>query len=227
MDLNDVAIVIPARLSSSRLPEKCMLPLGKYNVIQRVYLRAKESGCGRVIVVCDSKKIIDCIQKIGGEAFLTSPDCMSGTDRIAEVTDKISQEYIVNLQGDEPFIQSELIHKVASPLFDGETVMSTLAKKINVKKALNDPNKVKIVLDNNDNALYFSRSVIPFPRDNEEVQTLLHIGIYAYRKDFLTKFVDMPQGRLEKIEKLEQLRVLENSYKIKNSVRIVELLIMK
>jgi len=218
MNKKNIAIVIPARLSSTRLPEKCLLPFGKYNIIQSVYLKACEAGFGKVIVACDHEKIVNSIENIGGEAIITSPDCQSGTDRITEILEKIPQDYIVNIQGDEPFISKELIFSVAEPLFHNNTMMTTLAKRSNSSKKENNPNLVKVVTDKNGYALYFSRSLIPFPRDIENVEFLAHIGIYGYSKSFLNIFSNLPKGKLEDLEKLEQLRVLENGYKIKVSV---------
>lgn len=186
-------------------------------MIQWVYENAgKSKYLSKVIVATDDKKIYDCVKNFGGNVLMTSIKHKSGTDRICEVIKKIKTDIVVNIQGDEPFIDSNNIDKAIEPLISDKSVnVSTLAIKIKNEKEFKDINKVKVVFGKDSNALYFSRSVIPFDRDNTKPDYYKHIGLYVYRTDFLKRYSKMMQTNLEKSEKLEQLRILEYGEKIK------------
>lgn len=213
-----VFAVIPARLASTRLPEKILLKdTGKY-LVQHVYEQAqKAQKITKTIIATDSPEIITAVASFGGEAQITSKDHQSGTDRIAEIAKREPADVFVNVQGDEPEISPKDIDNVASLLIENpEADIATLCYSINQKTAMN-PNVVKVVIDNNDFALYFSRSPIPYIRDgkqNKDNVYLGHVGIYAYRRSFLLKYTSLHTSFLENLEKLEQLRALENKYKI-------------
>lgn len=186
-------------------------------MIQRVYESSlKSKYLNRVIVATDDKRIFDCVIGFGGDAIMTSSEHKSGTDRICEAVSKIKADIIVNIQGDEPFIDYKNIDIAVEPLLEDNSInVSTLAVKIKDEKEITDANKVKVVLDKNGFALYFSRSVIPFERDNVKTDYFKHLGLYVYRKSFLKKYEKWKQTRLEMSEKLEQLRILEHGEKIK------------
>jgi 3-deoxy-manno-octulosonate cytidylyltransferase (CMP-KDO synthetase) len=213
------AIIIPARYASSRLPAKPLLcETGKY-LIQHVYERACESSAEIAIVATDDRRIFDAVQSFGGQVAMTRDDHPSGTDRVAEVAAKLDADIIVNLQGDEPMIEPATLDLVANLLDDDrDAVMATLAVPITTNEQWRDPNCVKVVCDSRGRALYFSRSPIPFVRDGEPDFTsgrfLQHLGLYAYRRDFLLKLAQLPPEPLEVTEKLEQLRVLALGYRI-------------
>jgi 3-deoxy-manno-octulosonate cytidylyltransferase (CMP-KDO synthetase) len=207
------AIIIPARYASSRLPAKPLLrETGKY-LIQHVYERACESNAAIAIVATDDRRIFDAVQSFGGHAVMTRDDHPSGTDRVAEVAEKLDVDVVVNLQGDEPLIEPATLDLVARLLDDDcEAMMATLAVPITSLEQWRDPNCVKVVCDKRGRALYFSRSPIPFVRDGEpdfaRGRFLQHLGLYAYRRRFLLEFAKLPPEPLELTEKLEQLRVL-------------------
>lgn len=186
-------------------------------MIQQVYEHASKSKyINEVIVATDDKRIYECVKKFGGNVIMTSCKHKSGTDRICEVINKIKADIIVNIQGDEPFIDFKNIDIAIEPLIkDIRINVSTLAIKIKDTKNTSDPNKVKVVFDKNGYALYFSRSLIPFDRDKIKTDYYKHIGLYVYRVGFLKKYMYMKQTKLEKSEKLEQLRILEYGEKIK------------
>lgn len=218
-----VVAIIPARYHSNRFEGKPLaLILGK-PMIQRVYERAKTvSLLSRVVVATDDERIADCIKGFGGEVVMTSPDHASGSDRLAEaaaILDIPEQDVVVNIQGDQPLFPAEVVEQVAGPLLEDPALpMSTLIYKIIRPEEIDDPNHVKTVFDCHGNALYFSRSPIPFQRDPEDkgMPTYYkHLGFYAYRKGFLMTFVGLPEGEWERFEKLEQLRALEYGYTIK------------
>lgn len=173
----------------------------------------------RAIVATDDERIASAVRAAGGDAIMTSPEHPSGTDRIAEVARKIEAEIYINVQGDLPFISPADLDALAAPMrADASLAMATLATPIINAHEWSNPNVVKVVCAAaNSDALYFSRAPIPFPRDREEIPevAMRHIGVYAYRRDFLLKFASMPQGVLERIEKLEQLRALENGHAIR------------
>jgi 3-deoxy-manno-octulosonate cytidylyltransferase (CMP-KDO synthetase) len=225
--------VIPARYGSTRFPGKPLALLQNKPIIQHVYEKAKASRLiEQVFVATDDRRIKDVVEGFGGKAILTSKNHPSGTDRIAEAVERLKKEFynlkndsiIVNLQGDEPLIKVEMIDQLVMLMRSGKNFIGTLAKKIEDERDFQNPNIVKVVFDNKGNALYFSRSPIPFDRkrymkgSSENNYMYKHIGIYGYRANILRKFVKLPQSRLEKIESLEQLRALENGIKIKVAV---------
>jgi len=208
-----IIAIIPARYDSIRFPGKPLAILGNKPIIQHVYERAKNSGLfDDVIVATDNQRIFETVHDFNGKVILTAKEHQSGTDRIAEVCSKIDCDIVVNIQGDEPFITKEPLQKLISVFEDEKVEVASLMHRI--KKDIENPNNVKVVCDNDNFALYFSRSKIPFNR-NSKSQYYKHIGVYAFRKKALMKFVDLPEGKLEQIEKLEQLRMLENGIKIK------------
>lgn len=224
-----VFAVIPARYGSTRLPGKLILPeaktiTGKY-LIEHVYSRVRQaSSVNGVIVAADDQRIADVVKGFGGYVKMTSPAHRSGTDRVAEVARRLDTDIIVNVQGDEPEIRPEMIDAVVSALSrDSEAVMATLANPITTQDELYNPNAVKVVMDNLGYALYFSRSPIPYSMNQlpalqanlGEGTFFRHIGIYSYRRDFLLQYPSLQPSRLEEVERLEQLRVISNGYKIK------------
>ncbi len=214
----DAIGIIPARYASTRFPGKPLADIFGKPMIQRVYEQAKKSKLlKRVIVATDDKRIYHHILECGGEAVMTSGRYESGTDRVASVVKDIDCELVANIQGDEPFIPPGNIDLAIKPMLTDKSILvSTLAIKLNLYGDIFDPGKVKVVIDKDKNALYFSRSPIPYQRDEEDTITYYkHIGLYVFRKDFLLKFPNMRHTNLEKAEKLEQLRILENGVKIK------------
>jgi 3-deoxy-manno-octulosonate cytidylyltransferase (CMP-KDO synthetase) len=208
--------IIPARYSATRLPGKPLADICGKPLIQYVYEQAKKSGLLEdVIVATDDERILEAVEEFGGKAVMTSPSHPSGTDRCAEVARQIDCDFVINIQGDEPLIPPEVIDKVAEALMESdEEIPMTSAATIANEEERENSNVVKVVTDQKGIALYFSRSPIPFYR-NQVAPTLRHIGIYGYRKDFLLKFVSLPQTPLEKTESLEQLRALEHGFKIR------------
>ena len=219
-------IVIPARLDSSRLPKKVLLDLKGKTVIQRVYEQClKVKNIDGVYIATDSSEIEEVCRSFTNHIILTKSTHQSGTDRIGEAVAGIDCDVVVNVQGDEPFIDPNLIEELVHSFDDDQVSMASAMSKIENIKDLQDPNVVKVVVDTQNNAIYFSRAPIPFPRDHQEIiysneelkkhNFFRHIGIYGYQKDFLAKYIKMDQTNLEKLEKLEQLRVIENGFKIK------------
>lgn len=214
-------VVIPARYASSRLPGKPLLDIEGKPMVIRVADQASLSGANEVVIATDFAKILQIAAQHQVKAIMTRVDHASGTDRIAEVAQQLSwadDEIVVNVQGDEPLIAPSLIQEVATHLANNaDAVMATACHAIHDEAALLNPNIVKVVMDANGNALYFSRSPIPYPRDDvykNNIQAHRHIGIYAYRVGFLKKYTQLTVTELEKIESLEQLRVLHHGYKI-------------
>jgi 3-deoxy-manno-octulosonate cytidylyltransferase (CMP-KDO synthetase) len=222
------AVIIPARFHSTRFPGKPLATLHSKPVIQYVYeqaLRAKLSDT--VFIATDNQKIFDAVTRFGGRAVMTSPEHASGTDRVAEAAKEIDCDIVVNVQGDEPFIKPEMIDDVIRLLQDDSRAsIGTLAKRITDIKEVLSPNVVKVVMDDEGFALYFSRFPVPYHRDrwqgldtitldNKQVEVFKHIGIYGFRKDALMKFTGLDQCRPEMIERLEQLRALASGMKIK------------
>jgi len=209
--------VIPARYHSTRLEGKPLKDINGKPMVQWVYEGViKSKILDDVIVATDDERIIDAVKSFNGKAVMTSKEHASGTDRVAEVAESIDADIIVNIQGDEPFVNPGMIDEVAKPLIDDpEIMMGTLMHPIKSEADYDNPNVVKVVCDKSGFALYFSRSLIPYPRHREGFMAYEHIGIYSYRKDFLVMLRNLEQTYLEKIESLEQLRVLENGYKIK------------
>jgi len=218
-----VIAIIPARYHSNRFEGKPLAPILGKPMIQHVYERAQTvSMLSKVVVATDDERIADCVRSFGGEAVMTRPDHVSGTDRLAEaatILDIHEQDVVVNIQGDQPLFPPAVIEQVAGPLLEDPALpMSTLIYKIIRPEEINDPNHVKTVFDRHGNALYFSRSPIPHQRDpgDSSMPTYYkHLGFYAYRKGFLLSYVGLPQGEWERFEKLEQLRALEYGYTIR------------
>jgi len=216
MDYPKIVIgVIPARYHSTRLAGKMLIPIAGKPMIQRVYEQAAKSKyLKRIIVATDDSRIQAFVESFGGEVVLTSPQHPSGSDRVAEAARQFDAEIVVNVQGDQPFVDPVMIDELVAAMFTHPDVqMATLVKPIR-KKDLRIPSVVKVVIDKNGNALYFSRSLIPFPYHKEDLVIFEHIGVYAYQKAFLQLFSQLPVGTLERVESLEQLRVLENGHKI-------------
>jgi len=220
MSPTDIVIVIPARYGSTRLPGKPLVSLAGTTMIQRVYERAKLSKLAtRVIVATDDDRIVKAVEAFGGEARMTRTEHRTGTERVAEVAAHIDGQVFVNVQGDEPLLEPEVVDAAISALLeDAATSVASVATPIRVKADILDPNIVKTVLDFDENALYFSRAPIPWLRDaaaKMEVRYLKHLGLYVFQRDALLEYPTLPQGTLEKIEQLEQLRWLENGWKIR------------
>ena len=223
--------IIPARYASTRLPGKPLLPLAKLPMIMHVVERASRAErVSRVIVATDDERIRDAVRLCGGEAVLTSVAAQSGTDRVAEVAAHLESELIVNVQGDEPLIEPSTIDAAIEPLIlDSEIHICTTSEPITEVEDVFSPSVVKVVTDASGMALYFSRSPVPFVRPapgltlEESLRrnsALLsnyrkHSGLYAYRNDFLQRFARMEQSMLERLESLEQLRALENGFRIR------------
>jgi len=208
--------VIPARYASSRFPGKIIARIAGKPMIQRVYEQAVKSQLlDQLIVAVDDQRIQKCVEDFGGKAIMTGTNHQSGTDRIAEVVEKLDDCIVVNIQGDQPLFDPVMIDEAVQPLLDDPLLqMSTLKIKIG-EEDYYDPAVVKVVVDENDNALYFSRSLIPYNQKFKDVNVYEHVGLYVYRKQFLLEISKLPQSHLEQIESLEQLRVLEKGYKIK------------
>jgi len=221
--------LIPARYASTRFPGKPLALLGGKPVIERVYEQVA-SVLDDACVATDDERIFDCVKNFGGKVVMTRTDHKSGTDRIEEAIEKIGGDYdvIVNIQGDEPFIQKSQIETVCRCFDDEKTQIATLGKPFTDMDAVANPNSPKIVIDNNSFAMYFSRSIIPFVRGKEQAEWLQHypflkhLGIYAYRRDVLRQITQLPQSSLEIAESLEQLRWLQNGFKIKVGLTDVE-----
>jgi 3-deoxy-manno-octulosonate cytidylyltransferase (CMP-KDO synthetase) len=217
------AIIIPARYQSSRFPGKVLAPLAGQPMIRHVWDRAMAvPDVERVIVATDDARVAATAKGFGAEVMMTSSACQSGTDRVAEAAASMTSEIIVNLQGDLPLIPPRLIVAARQPLLDDPAVMmSTLKRPMTRLDELRSPNTVKVVTDRDGNALYFSRAPIPMARDAQATDPLPpglyfhHLGLYVYRKSFLTTFSKLPPGRLEQLEQLEQLRALEHGYRIR------------
>ncbi len=209
-------IVIPARLKSSRLPNKLLLDLGGKSIIRRVYEQClKVEEITNVYIAVDDEKLKLHCEEFTENTLLTSKNHQSGTDRIAEAVSQIDCEAVINVQGDEPFIDPVLISEIAK-LLQTNTMVSAMCP-IFQKTEIEDPNNVKVVVNKNKKAIYFSRSVIPFNRDGIELDILKyykHLGVYGYTKKILFEFTKLKPTYLEEVEKLEQLRVIENGFKI-------------
>jgi len=212
--------VIPARYSSTRFEGKVLADILGKPMIQHVWERARQAKfLDEVIIACDDERVVDVAREFGAKVVLTSKGHTCGTDRIIEIINPMEVKAVVNIQADEPLINPLMIDMIAQVLLEGDKVqMATIMKKIEDLNEINDPNVVKVVADKNRFALYFSRSAIPCLAPNSDEKEPLyykHIGLYGYTKDFLFIYKNLPVSRLEKIEKLEQLRVLEEGYKIK------------
>jgi 3-deoxy-manno-octulosonate cytidylyltransferase (CMP-KDO synthetase) len=218
-------VIIPARYASTRLPGKPLLTQTGKPLIQHVVEAVQRANCGidKIVVATDDQRIADAVVDFGGGAIMTSANCRTGTDRLAEAAAKLhlaDDDIVVNVQGDEPEMPAINIQKLLGVLRQTNAPMATLATPMSPAEAAN-PNKVKVVIDRLGRALYFSRAAIPFDRDGSRgANYLLHLGIYAYRTAFLKQFAAMPATPAEECEKLEQLRALENGFTI--AVAVVE-----
>jgi 3-deoxy-manno-octulosonate cytidylyltransferase (CMP-KDO synthetase) len=212
--------IIPARYGSTRLPGKALRLILGQPMIQRVYERALLArGLSAVCVATDDERIARVVENLGGRAIMTSPDHPSGTDRLAEATRVMDADVVVNIQGDQPFLDPVMIDEAVQPLLDDPALpMATLMHPVHRTEDLQDPSVVKVVVDLAGNALYFSRSLVPYPRQAVAHPVYEHVGLYVYRRDFLQKLAQLPPTPLEKIESLEQLRVLEHGFRL----RVVE-----
>jgi len=208
--------VIPARYASSRLPGKPLAEIGGKTMIELVYRQAAQAkSLDAVYVATDDARIFEAVRAFGGNVVMTRDDHRSGTDRIAEAVGELDVDVVVNIQGDEPLLDPAEIDAVVAPFVErGDLVMTTAAVAITDPRDVADPSVVKVVLDLRGDALYFSRLPLPFYRSAEDGPHLKHIGLYAYRKAFLLTYAGLAPTPLEQIEHLEQLRVLENGYRI-------------
>ncbi|MDD5669529.1 MAG: 3-deoxy-manno-octulosonate cytidylyltransferase [Candidatus Omnitrophica bacterium] len=216
----DVIGVIPARYSSTRFQGKVLVDIGGKPMIQHVWERAKQSlVLDDLIIACDDERVVEAAKAFGAKVVLTAKGHVSGTDRIVEVVNPLDVKIVINIQGDEPLIHPTMIDNVALTLLNNPGLtMATLMKKIENTDDIQDPHVVKVVVDKNNFALYFSRAPIPFHAMNSDVHSPVyykHIGLYGYTKDFLFIYKNLAQADLEKVECLEQLRVLKEGYRIK------------
>ncbi len=216
----EVVGVIPARYSSTRFEGKVLADILGKPMLQHVWERAKEAHqLDELIIACDDERIASAAKGFGAKVVLTSKDHISGSDRLCEVVNPLDVKVVINIQGDEPLIHPTMIDKVARALLDDNSIsMATIMKAIDDPEVINDPHVVKVVIDKNNFALYFSRSPIPHHAGNSEIKLPVyfkHIGLYGYTKDFLFTYKNLPVSYLEKVERLEQLRVLEEGLRIK------------
>lgn len=211
-----IACIIPSRYASTRLPGKPLRMIAGETLVHRVYERAALAKLPDIVIVAtDNEKIESEVNSFGGRVMMTSPDHPTGTDRLAEVAASLPDyDIVVNVQGDEPFINPDVIDSLAKMLAERDDLDMTTAAAPLKEDEYDDPSAVKVVVNQKGEALYFSRSLIPYPRNEFSVPPLKHVGIYAYRRDFLLAYAGMKQTPLEKTESLEQLRALEMGYKI-------------
>ena len=212
-----ILCVIPARYASTRLPGKPLADIVGKPMIQHVYERSAQATIPQqVVVATDDEKVFQAVQQFGGKVVMTSSEHQTGTDRLAEVASKYAEvDVIINVQGDEPLIDPKVIDELAQEFLNDTALQMASVMSIMDTEDYQNPNAVKVVTDINNNALYFSRSLLPYPRVEGKANVYKHIGIYAYKKDFLLKFAKLEPTPLEQSESLEQLRALENGYKIK------------
>lgn len=216
-DPGSVVAIIPARYASSRLPGKALADIGGRPMIEHVYRRTSAAATvSSVMVATDDERILEAVRSFGGVACLTSPEHHSGTDRLAEVAAELSCEIVVNVQGDEPLVEPDMIDEAVEPLLaDPLVVMSTLRRRIEDPAEIQNPNVTKVVVDREGYALYFSRAAIPFVRDGARAAPAWrHVGLYVYRRDLLLQLASLPPSTLERSESLEQLRALEHGIRI-------------
>ncbi len=206
--------IIPARYNSTRLPGKPLADINGKPMIQWVYENSIKSKLDKVIVATDDKRIYDTVIKFGGEAMMTSKNHENGSSRLVEVAEQIEADIIVNIQGDEPLIDDKTIDKVIDGFENDENVV-TLKTLIEDGDEINNPNIVKVITDINDKAIIFSRTALPYKRNEIDIEYYKHIGIYGYKKEFLMKYIKLNESTLERVESLEQLRIIENGYSIK------------
>ena len=212
-----IGAFIPARYAATRFPAKLMQPLGNKTVIRHTYDNTLATGLfDEVYVVTDSEIIFNEITNNGGKAIMSKRSHESGSDRIAEAVAALNIDIVVNVQGDEPFVKREPLEKVLSVFTDNTVQVASLMQVLTVQALIEDPNYVKVAVDKNNNALFFSRSVIPYPRSTESPITYYeHVGVYAFKKQALLNFTNWPMSSLEAAEKIECLRYLENGVAIK------------
>jgi 3-deoxy-manno-octulosonate cytidylyltransferase (CMP-KDO synthetase) len=220
MSLPKVVIVIPARYGATRLPGKPLVLLAGKSMIQRVYERAKlTQSAAQVIVATDDDRIMKAVEAFGGEARMTRSDHRTGTERVAEVAAHTQGDVYVNVQGDEPLLDPVAVDTAVSSLLEEpQAQISTVATPVKTAADIMDPNVVKTVLDFDGNALYFSRAPIPWVRDSASkvhARHLKHLGLYVFQREALLEYPTLPQGELERVEQLEQLRWMENGWKIR------------
>jgi len=220
MSAAKVVMVIPARYGSVRLPGKPLVMLAGKTMIQRVYEQAKKAQqAHRVIVATDDERIVKAVEAFGGEARMTRTEHRTGTERVAEVAAHVEGEVFVNVQGDEPLLDPVAVDTAVNALLEEPVAqVATVATPLKAAADIMDPNVVKTVLDFDENALYFSRAPIPWVRDSGNkilVRHLKHLGLYVFQREALLEYPTLPQGELERIEQLEQLRWMENGYKIR------------
>jgi 3-deoxy-manno-octulosonate cytidylyltransferase (CMP-KDO synthetase) len=212
-------VVIPARYESTRFPGKALALLAGRPMIEHVYLRSTRArGISRVLVATDDERIARAVEQFGGEALMTSAAHLTGTDRLAEAATHLECDIIVNVQGDEPLVDPSMIERAIAPFpGDPDLQMTSLRARIRTLDELRDPHVVKVVVDRDEFALYFSRAPIPFDRDSTAgpAEAWRHVGLYAYRRSFLPRFAEMEPSSLEQTERLEQLRALEHGIRIK------------
>lgn len=213
-----ILCVIPSRMQSTRLPKKPLALIQGKPMIQRVYENAARCKIlSDVIVATDHQDIANIIQKINGKVIFTDPNLPTGSDRCAVIAKQFPEmDIVINLQGDEPFMRPSMLEKLVEPWLSGESPdMTTLAYPLDLEKNYHSPAVVKVITDQNNNAIYFSRSPIPYFRQPTEVPVYNHVGLYAFRREFLLKYTTLTPTPLEKAEALEQLRALEHGYKIR------------
>jgi len=212
--------VIPARFASSRFPGKVLASISSKPMLQHVYERASQARyLTSTIIATDDPRVFEAARLFGAQVRMTRPDHVSGTDRVAEVASAHDAEIVVNIQGDEPLIDPAAIDAAILPLeHNSAVVMATLKKEIQNLREVADPNVVKVVTDRAGDAIYFSRCPIPFGREGHQPRHFKHVGLYVYRRNFLLEYSRLPVGPLEEAERLEQLRAIENGFKI----RVVE-----
>lgn len=212
-----IICVIPARYASTRLPGKPLADIAGKPMIVRVYERALKAKIpSEVIAAVDDERVFSAVEKAGGKVVMTKKDHPTGTDRLAEVAQKFPDvDVIINIQGDEPLIDPDIIDALAKQFENNPELQMATVKTPMQEDEKNEPSNVKVITDKNDYALYFSRSLIPYPRNDVGVTVYKHIGIYGYKRDFLLNYAKMAPTPLEQTESLEQLRALENGYKIK------------
>jgi 3-deoxy-manno-octulosonate cytidylyltransferase (CMP-KDO synthetase) len=220
MSPGKVVVVIPARYGSTRLPGKPLVALAGKPMIQRVYEQARlAQRADRVIVATDDERIVKAVESFGGEARMTRADHRTGTERVAEVAAHTEGDVFVNVQGDEPLLDPVAVDTAVNALLEEPAAaIATVATPLQSAADIMDPNVVKTVLDFDGNALYFSRAPIPWVRDSAskiQVRHLKHLGLYVFQRDALLEYPTLPQGELERIEQLEQLRWMENGWKIR------------
>jgi 3-deoxy-manno-octulosonate cytidylyltransferase (CMP-KDO synthetase) len=220
MSLGKIVVVIPARYGATRLPGKPLVQLAGKSMIQRVYERAKlAQTTSQVIVATDDDRILKAVQDFGGEALMTRPDHRTGTERVAEIAAHVDGDVFVNVQGDEPLLDPVAVDVAVNALLDEPNAdVATVATPIKTPGDIMDPNVVKTVVDFDGNALYFSRAPIPWVRDTAtkiQVRHLKHLGLYVFQRAALLEYPTLPQGELERIEQLEQLRWMENGVRIR------------